>query len=125
MNCWRGSHLRHQAQQGGIAKAPAGRRKRVARLGGKTIKRGLRLQGFYITLREKVCYARNICPGIRSFQVRSFGGLQLLFQQLPLVEICVFSVECDQFLMSAALDDAAVVENTDKISILDRRDTVR
>src|SRR5687767_1626198 len=40
----------------------------------------------------------------------SIGSFEFFFEQLPLVQIGVFAVEGDQFIVGAALDDAAFVE---------------
>lgn len=51
-------------------------------------------------------------------------GLQLFFEQLFVVELCVVPVAADEFVVRAVLDDLSVVEHGDLVGVADGRDAV-
>ncbi len=54
-----------------------------------------------------------------------FCRIEFFFEELAFVEVGVVAVEAEEFLVRAAFDDAAFVEDADDVGVADRRYAVR
>lgn len=52
-------------------------------------------------------------------------SVQLIFESLAFVQVCILAVEAEEFVMGAAFDDAAVGHYADHVGITDGGDAMR